>query len=218
MPSVIQLVIAHGGWTLAAIGLLSLVALAVAIERACRLLPLRRRFQANRQAFIEVWLRSGTTAAVAQMGSTPQADAMTRVLSAGLAARPRGPEAVRIVALDAAQREVPEFERGLTVLLVSAQVAPLLGLLGTVIGLIEAFQVAAHAATVTPSILADGLYKALGTTVAGLWVAIPSFIAYGLLSNLAGRLADQLEHAATDLPVLLHNPQAPLPAPLQARP
>ena len=84
--------------------------------------------------------------------------------------------------------------------------------MGTVIGLIEAFQVAAHAATVTPSILADGLYKALGTTVAGLWVAIPAYIAYGLLANLAGRLADQLEHAATDLPVLLHSPQAQVQA------
>ena len=126
MPSVIQLVIAHGGWTLAAIGLLSLVAMAVAIERAWRLLPLRRRFQANRQAFIEVWLRSGTSAAAARVGSSPGGDAMTRVLSAGLSARPRGPEAVRVVALDAAQREVPEFERGLTILLVSAQVAPLL--------------------------------------------------------------------------------------------
>ncbi len=91
----------------------------------------------------------------------------------------------------------------MAVLLVTAQVAPLLGLLGTVIGLIEAFRAAADATAVTPAMLADGLYKALGTTVAGLWVAIPSFVAYGALTSLAGRISDQLEHAATDLPLVL---------------
>jgi biopolymer transport protein ExbB len=98
---------------------------------------------------------------------------------------------------------VPALERGLGVLLVAAQVAPLLGLLGTVVGLIEAFRAAATATSVTPAVLADGLYKALGTTVAGLWVAIPAFIAYGSFSSLAGRLCDQLEHAATGLPLLV---------------
>jgi biopolymer transport protein ExbB len=205
MPSVFQLVMAHGGWTLAAIGALSLVALAVAIERGLRLVPLRGRFQASHRAFLEVLMRSGPAEAESAVLQEPD-HAMTRVLRAALSVRLRGVDAVRVVALDAAQREVPEFERGLSVLLIAAQVAPLLGLLGTVVGLIEAFRAAATASAVTPAMLADGLYKALGTTVAGLWVAIPAFIAYGIFANISGRLADQLEHAAIDLPLLVVPP------------
>lgn len=196
MKELIRLVVEHGGLTLVAIVALSIVALAVAIERGWRLLPLRRRFLASHAAITGALVR----------GQVPPAatdDAMARVLSAGIAVRGRGGDAVRVVALDAAQREVPALERGLGVLLVAAQVGPLLGLLGTVVGLIDAFQAAAKATTVTPALLAEGLYKALGTTVAGMWIAIPAFIAYGAFSAIAGRLADQLEHAATDLPLLL---------------
>jgi biopolymer transport protein ExbB len=200
MSGLLALVIAHGGLTLVAIALVSMAATAVTIERLWRLAPLRRRHLATHDAFVQQLLRLGPSAVPAP--ADPQ-DAMARVIAAAVAARHRGPDAIRVVALDAAQREVPWLERGLGVLLVAAQVAPLLGLLGTVVGLIEAFRAAAGATAVTPAMLADGLYKALGTTVAGLWVAIPSFVAYGGFSSLAGRLSDQLEHAATDLPLLL---------------
>jgi biopolymer transport protein ExbB len=200
VKDLIHLVVAHGGLTVVAITALSIVALAVAIERAWRLLPLRKRFLTTHAAATAELLKGGPERAI---GAAGEGDAMARVLRAGLAVRSHGPEVVRVVALDAAQREVPALERGLVVLLIAAQVAPLLGLLGTVVGLIEAFRAAKEAVAVTPAALANGLYMALGTTVAGLWVAIPSFVAYGLFSSLAGRLADQLEHAATDLPLLL---------------
>jgi biopolymer transport protein ExbB len=197
MSDLLRVVVGNGGFTVAVIAAVSVGALAVAIERAWRLLPLRRRFEATRAATVDAILRGDPPA-------PDQGDAMGRTLSAGLGARAQGAEAVRVVALDAAQREVAGIERGLGVLLVSAQVAPLLGLLGTVVGLIEAFHAAAKpGVTVTPGTLSEGLYKALGATVAGLWVAIPSYVAYGTLAGLAGRLIDQLEHAATALPALL---------------
>jgi biopolymer transport protein ExbB len=198
MNGLLRLVVENGGFTVVLIAVVSLGALTVAIERVWRLLPLQKRFQATLSAATEDLLRGGE----APTGG-PATDAMGRVLAAGLAVRQRGSELVRIVALDAAQREVAALERGLGVLMVTAQVAPLLGLLGTVIGLIEAFQAAGSAANVTPALLSTGLYKALGTTVAGLWVAIPAYVAYGALSGLAGRLIAQLEHGATILPALL---------------
>jgi biopolymer transport protein ExbB len=197
MNGLLHLVVGSGGLTVVAIAVLSFMALAVAVERAWRLMPLRKRFVATRSQVTDALLRG------AQAGPIVTSDAMARVLLAGLSVRGRGPELVRVAALDAAQREVPDLERGLGMLLITAQVAPLLGLLGTVIGLIEAFQSASSATTVTPAMLAGGLYKALGATVAGLWVAIPAYVAYGAFSSLAGKLVDQLEHAATHLPVLL---------------
>lgn len=69
-------------------------------------------------------------------------------------------------------------ERGLTTLEVIAAVAPLLGLLGTVIGMVEVFRVIALEGTGDPALLASGISKALNTTVFGLCVAIPAFIGH----------------------------------------
>lgn len=205
MNGLLHMVVSNGGFTVVVIATVSVLALTAAVERAWRLMPLRQRFLATHGSVTERLLRAGPDDAAQAAG---EGDAMGRVLKAGLAVRRRGPEIVRIVALDAAQREVAAIERGLGMLLVAAQVAPLLGLLGTVIGLIEAFTAASEATAVTPAVLAGGLSKALGTTVAGLWVAIPAYVAYGTLSSLAGRLIDQLEHAATDLPAMLHGQPA----------
>ncbi|MBA3710420.1 MAG: MotA/TolQ/ExbB proton channel family protein [Planctomycetes bacterium] len=204
-----HIVISNGGFTVVLIAAVSMAALTVAIERAWRLMPLAKRFDARWAATSDAILRGGVAHA-----APGKSDAMGRVLAAGLAVRQRGSEIVRIVALDAAQREVAGLERGLGVLMVTAQVAPLLGLLGTVVGLIEAFQAAsAPGVSVTPGLLSGGLSKALGTTVAGLWVAIPAYLAYGGFSGLAGRLIAQLEHAATTLPTLLQTvPEARAPA------
>ncbi len=195
MSGLFNVVVANGGLTLLVIMVASMLALAVTVERLWRLLPQRRVLRASRAAVVSALLARQTPV-------LPE-DAMGRVLGAGLAVRGHGHEVVRLAALDAAQREVPALERGLGVLLVTAQVATLLGLLGTVVGLIESLQSTSSAAVVTPAVIADGLYKALGCTVAGLWVAIPAYIAYGYLASLSSGLADQLEHAATDLPVLL---------------
>lgn len=195
----LKLILMTGGWVLVPIALTSVAALTIVIERLWRLLPLRRGFAATRTAFHAALLHGG--AAEAEAGLDERSP-LGRVLRAGLRVRDGGPELMRVAALDAAQREVSGLERGLGVLLATTQVAPLFGLLGTVIGLIEAFQAASVADQVTVKLLAAGVYKALSATVAGLLVAIPAFIAYAGLAGLVGRLAEQLEHAATDLPVV----------------
>ncbi len=79
----------------------------------------------------------------------------------------------------AAERELREVERGLRTLAVIARVAPLIGLLGTVIGLVEAFiAFSSGRGQPDPALLADGIWKALLTTVAGLIVAIPAIFAH----------------------------------------
>ena len=183
-----------GGIVYAAIVLASVVGLTVVIERCWRLLPLSRRFTAVRDRCRAVLHADG--AAPAREIVADGEDGMARVLLRGLDTR----EMDRLPAVqDSVQQEVTALERGLGVLATVGQVAPLLGLLGTVAGLMKAFQAASAAEQVTPALLADGIYQALGTTAAGLCVAIPAWVAYNALAGHVGRLADQLDRAGADL-------------------
>jgi biopolymer transport protein ExbB len=203
MIDLLRLVFANGGLIVVLIVGASLVAVTVVVERCWRLLPLRRAFTASRSACNDVLLRSGAREAIAAL---PRDEPMSRVLRAGLLVHERGGEVVRAAALNAAQREVAGIERGLALVQMAAQVAPWLGLLGTVVGLMEVFQRSSTAATLTNAVVADGIYKALASTVAGLALAITAYLAYGLLSGLSNRLIDELENAASDLPLFLRTP------------
>ena len=92
------------------------------------------------------------------------------------------------------------FSRGIGTLKLIAAVAPLLGLLGTILGIIAAFQVIAAAdGPVTPNLIADGLWEALLTTAFGLMIALPAVVAAGIfqswkqniLETTAARLNEQ---------------------------
>ena len=203
MIDLLRLIVGNGGLIVVLIGLASMVAVTVVLERCWRLLPLRRRFAAARAACNQALLSAGPREAISALS---QDEPMSRVLRAGLQVHERGGEMVLAAARNAAQREVAAIERGLTVVQMAAQVAPWLGLLGTVVGLMEVFQRSSTAATLTNAVVADGIYKALASTVAGLALAISAYLAYGLLSGLANRLVDDLENAAADLPIILRAP------------
>ena len=198
MINLLRAIVEHGGFTVLFIAVISLASMTLVIERCWRLWPLRRRFQAIRERCHDTMLRAGMRAALAEL---TEDDPMARVLRGGLAAHERGGDTMRAAALGAAQREVPRLERGLGLIQTASQIAPWLGLLGTVAGLMEVFGSVGDKANVTHAVAATGIYQALSCTIAGLAVAIGSFVAYQLLSGLSARLIDELEYAATDLPV-----------------
>lgn len=200
MFNIITMILSGGGVFVWPIGLLSIAALTVVIERLWRLIPQDRVFARVQARCHEALLHGGAQEALKHLQGD---DALSRVLQAGLSVRDRGPETMRAVALDAAQREVPRIERGIGVILATTQVAPLLGLLGTVVGLIESYHQASLGSGSSQELIAAGISMALATTALGLLVAIPAFLAYGYLNFVAGKLIDRLEHAATDLPLLL---------------
>lgn len=198
-----QTVWANGGWVLMTILITSVVGLGVVIERLWLLLPLAARHHASwRHAESELRAGRAPWPTRPEQPDRPAAhDAVQRLVQRGLAERAGGAKRVREAALLAVQAEVPALERGLGVLATVAQIAPLLGLLGTVVGLVEAF----HAASLgqdKPQDLAGGIFKALGTTVAGLVVAIPAWIAYNSLVALSGRRIAELEQTAQELPLV----------------
>ena len=124
-----------------------------------------------------------------------------RVALAGVLAHESMPQEIDEVMEDAAHAELPAVEQHLRWLSTLAQVSTLLGLLGTVTGLVRAFQVIQAKAgssgnPVSPGDLAGGVWEALITTVAGLIIAIPTIIAYNYFAGRVGDVQFQMEKAA----------------------
>lgn len=100
--------------------------------------------------------------------------------------------------------EIPRLEKNLSVLATVAHIAPLLGLLGTVMGMISAFQkIQSEGGRVIPADLAGGIWVALITTAAGLTVAIPAYVAYNYLVRRVNSFVLDMERTATELVDLL---------------
>lgn len=107
---------------------------------------------------------------------------------------------LRIIAVEAARLEVPRLERGLPLLATIAYVAPLLGLLGTVLGLLTSFlEISARGGYATTAEIAGGVYQSLISTAAGLAVAIPSYVAFSYLSAREEALLRDMERAGIEI-------------------
>jgi len=105
---------------------------------------------------------------------------------------------------EAGQLEVPKLERRLAMLASVVFTAPLLGLLGTVIGLLDAFtNLSAQTGYTSLTDLSGGVYQALITTAAGLVVAIPSAVAYAYLNSRVNTLMHDMERAGIEIVNLL---------------
>src|SRR6185369_9065713 len=105
-------------------------------------------------------------------------------------------EAVR----DAAVKELPQIEHTIQAVNVIANIAPMIGLLGTVSGIINSFNVLGEFGAVSdPSVLAKGISEALLTTAAGFVIAVPAMIVYAWLSGKANAVIGRLEGQANDM-------------------
>ncbi len=128
---------------------------------------------------------------------------ISHILKAGILKYDRPRPQIKEAIEDTALYEVPKLEKNLTALATIAHISPLLGLLGTVTGMVRCFQsIQAKAAAfhpVSPGDLAGGIWEALLTTVAGLIVAIPTFVAYNYLVNHVNTFILEMEKAATEL-------------------
>ncbi len=122
-----------------------------------------------------------------------------RIIGAGLEKIHHGPSRVRQAMEDQGREEVTLLERHLGMLASVAGIAPMLGFLGTVTGLLAAFQaVAAAVGQPSPADLADGIWEALITTVYGLVVGIPVSAAYNYFINRIQIVATAYERIARD--------------------
>lgn len=124
---------------------------------------------------------------------------VARVLQAALLRLPYGRQAVEAAFAEASLLEEQSLTRGLRPLATIAQVAPLLGLLGTVTGMIIAFGEISVAGTGNPGLLAGGIGQALVTTAAGLMVAIPVLIGQNYLANRVDSILLEIDRRREEL-------------------
>ena len=186
-----------GGYTMIPLGLCSVVALMVTLER---LISLRRKKVLPDALVIasERYWRSGDfegASGVCERFDSP----LARVLQAGLARRGLGLGEMERAMVGAGQHESTVLSRNLRGLGVIANLAPMLGLFGTVVGMIRAFDVISRAGTGNPSLVAEGISEALLTTAAGLLIGIPALAAYHFFRSRSGRLLFEMESIALAL-------------------
>jgi biopolymer transport protein ExbB len=121
------------------------------------------------------------------------------IMKAGLLKYGQSKEDIEKTIENAAMFEMGRLERGLTVLATIANVAPLLGFLGTVTGMISSFDALAAAGLSNPGLVASGIKEALTTTAGGLAVAIPVQVCYNYFMSRINRFVRDIETAANML-------------------
>ena len=128
---------------------------------------------------------------------------VSRILKAGIMKYTHSKEEIRQAMEDASLYEIPKLEKNLTALATIAHISPLLGLLGTVTGLVRCFQTIQEKTSlftpINPADLAGGIWEALITTVGGLIVAIPIFVIYNYLVSRINNFILEMERSATEL-------------------
>ena len=192
--------LARGGVLMAPILVASVVSVTVFLERLWSLRS-ARVFPPRFAILIYQKVSAGEIEAARTLceGSpTPVA----RVIAAGLRSAGRSREALKTAFEEIGRVEVNHLGRYLEILGTIATVTPLLGLLGTVVGMIDVFRAVVSEAgggAVNPASLANGIWSALLTTAAGLSAAIPAFIAYKILLARVDRIASELEELSLAL-------------------
>lgn len=129
-----------------------------------------------------------------------------RVIHAALLRHHAPREQLKEIVQEAGQLEVPRLERYLAVLNAIAHIGPLIGLLGTVIGLLDSFtNLSSTNGMTTPAEIARGVYESLITSALGLVVAIPSYLFFAFLSARSRSIMHDLERAGVEIVNLIED-------------
>ncbi len=184
-----------GGWVMVPILLLSVLTLYVFIER---LIVLQRSTKISEQWLDEIRTKSsaGDMQSV-QMLCGQKQYAVARVIQVGIEKLHMPIEAMECIVENTGQAEVHKLEKKLALLGTIAGAAPMLGFLGTVIGMIRAFMaMAQETRPISPQLLSGGIYEAMITTAAGLIVGIVAYLGYNYLLARIRNATHDIEHIA----------------------
>ena len=192
-----------GGWVMPLIVACSVIALSISIERY---IALDRSKVALTHLLATVWrdLKQGELNAqkLAQLRTNSP---LRAILAAGIANRGQGRDVMKESISEAVSHEVHDLEKYLNSLGTVAAIAPLLGLLGTVVGMIDVFTQITTVGTGNANALAGGISEALLTTAAGLILAIPALVMHRYYTGLIDTIVVDLEREAIKLVDAIHN-------------
>ncbi|MEE9425176.1 MAG: MotA/TolQ/ExbB proton channel family protein [Methylococcales bacterium] len=190
-------VISSGGWIMWPIIGSSILAAGIIVDR---LIALRKQRILPRDLLPQVWrLYQDNQLDGNKVRSLRDASPLGAVLAAGLINRHHGREIMKEAITEAGRQEVYELERNLHALGTIAQISPLMGLLGTVLGMIKVFTAIVSKGVGDPEVLAGGISEALITTAAGICVAIPALIFYRYFQSRVDYLVLKMEEDALRL-------------------
>lgn len=194
-----------GGYIMIPLAILLLVSIYIFVER-CIVINRASKEDATFMRRIRDYIHEGDTPAAERLcrsTDTPYA----RLILKGLSRIGRPMQDVLVAIENTGNFEVARLGRGLTWLSTTAAGAPMLGFLGTVIGMIQAFfSLASVGNSANISVLSGGIYQALVTTVAGLIVGILALFAYNYIVSCIGRVMSQLESKTMEFMDLLNEP------------
>ena len=191
--------LAAGGPVVWLLLVLSLCSLALIVVKTVALAPVLKG-AARREAALATWASGDKTAALASVaaGQTATDRILHRAMEGRLAGR--SPAQIEPELEWRGNAEIAALRRHLPLLELIAMISPLLGLLGTVLGMIQSFQeLAAAEGAANAALLAGGIWQALLTTAMGLLVAIPAAVAANMLSARVDRAAEAMEAAVGQL-------------------
>lgn len=194
--------ITAGGWLMIPIILCSIVAFAICVERYWTLNP-NKISPPDLIARVWIWIKNNELDQQ-KMRELKNSSPLGTILAAGLSNSSHGRETMKESIEEAASHVVHDLERYLNALGTIAAVTPLLGLLGTVVGMIRVFNEIVTQGTGNASVLAGGISEALITTAAGLAVAIPALILHRYFNRRVDTIVVQLEQQAVKLVDALH--------------
>lgn len=157
-------------------------------------LALRRRLVINPQVVAHVeQLLIGRDVTEATVYCKQSPVPMTRILLAGIINYEKSEAELKEILEEAGRQEMPAIRSHLTALGTIASVAPLLGLLGTVIGMISVFEIISQESSINPSMLAGGISEALVTTAVGMVIAVPALAFHNFFINRLQHLVVEME-------------------------
>ena len=187
----------QGGLMMYPLTVCSILALGIAIERGFAL----RRRRIIRPEIVSVIenIQGPEDIGLALTVCRQHEGPFSEVMRVGLDNRHLPLDEIRESILDQGRQEMGVLQKGLVVLETVAGVSPLLGLLGTVLGMIKVFQQVSEVGVGHANLLAGGISEAVLTTAAGLFIAIPSLVFYNLFSSRAESLILEIEKYANSL-------------------
>ena len=193
-----------GGWLMVPILLCSVIAMAIVAERFWTL-QRKRITPGNLVVQVWQWGKSGNLNDD-RIRALRKSSPLGRILAAGLVNRDTSRAMMKESIEDVGRHVVHDLDRYLNTLGTIASITPLLGLLGTVIGMIKVFAVITTQGVGNPGILAGGISEALITTAAGLTVAIPTLMFHRYFRGHVDELVVTMEQEALKMVEAMHGP------------
>lgn len=195
-----------GGWTMIPIFILSIIAVYIFIERFMAIIKAQKEdtmFMQN----IKYAIHEGNiekALSLCRQQETPVA----RMIEKGILRIGRPLNDVSAAIENVGKQEIFQLEKGLPMMATVAGAAPMIGFLGTVMGMIQAFyeMASVEGGNISVSVLSNGIYTAMVTTVAGLIVGIMGYLGYNILTSRVDNVVNLLELRTTDFMDLLNEP------------